>query len=64
MVEENPDLITTNNIVADPWEGYLGQLLLCMYHLHLRNPPPLPLIIIYSVVIYINFLNPIKVTYE
>ena len=19
MVEENPDLITTNNIVADPW---------------------------------------------
>ena len=63
MVEENPDLITTNNIVADPWEGYLGQLLLCMYHLHPRNPP-LPLIIIYSVVIYINFLNPIKVTYE
>ena len=42
MVEENPDLITTNNIVADPWEGYLGQLLLCMYHLHHRNPPPPP----------------------
>ena len=59
MVEENPDLITTNNIVADPWEGYLGQLLLCMYYWPLRNPPPLLLIVIYSVVIYINFINPI-----